>query len=115
MPRALKVILIAHDGRKDSLVEWTQFNRQTLARCELIATLSTGQAVQTATGLPVRLLLSGPRGGDAQAGALIATDEGRTNRLQSHLGRFAHLVAAVAEVPDLSLRAEFASRRGLAG
>ena len=75
MPRALKVILIAHDGRKDSLVEWTQFNRQTLARCELIATLSTGQAVQTATGLPVRLLLSGPRGGDAQAGALIATDE----------------------------------------
>jgi methylglyoxal synthase len=75
LPRALNVILIAHDGRKDSLVEWTQFNKQTLARCELIGTLSTGQAVQTATGLPVRLLLSGPRGGDAQAGALIATGE----------------------------------------
>jgi methylglyoxal synthase len=75
MPQALKVILIAHDGCKDSLVEWAKYNQDTLARCELIGTRSTGQAVHLATGLPVRLLLSGPLGGDAQAGALIATGE----------------------------------------
>lgn len=71
----LRVILIAHDGCKDSLVDWARFNRLTLSRCELIATHSTGQAVRAATGLPVQLLLSGPLGGDAQAGALIATGE----------------------------------------
>ena len=74
-PPTLRVILIAHDGCKDSLVDWAHFNRLTLSRCELIATHSTGQAVHAATGLQVRLLLSGPLGGDAQAGALIATGE----------------------------------------
>jgi len=74
-PPTLRVILIAHDGCKDSLVDWAHFNRLTLSGCELIATQSTGQAVHAATGLQVRLLLSGPLGGDAQAGALIATGE----------------------------------------
>src|SRR5260370_2418524 len=71
----LRVILIAHDGCKNSLVDWAHFNRFTLSDCELIATQSTGQAIRAATGLKVRLLLSGPQGGDAQAGALIATGQ----------------------------------------
>jgi methylglyoxal synthase len=75
MSDALRVVLIAHDGCKDSLVDWAHFNRLTLSRCEVIATQSTGKAVQAATGLNVRLLLSGPLGGDAQAGAMIATGE----------------------------------------
>src|SRR5258708_38701825 len=66
----LRVILIAHDGCKNSLVDWAHFNRFTLSDCELIATQSTGQAIRAATGLKGRLLLSGPQGGDAQAGAL---------------------------------------------
>jgi len=75
MTPSIRLILIAHDGCKDSLVEWARFNQLTLSRCELIATRSTGEAVQAATDLPVRLLLSGPFGGDAQASALIATKE----------------------------------------
>ena len=45
--RRLRIILIAHDSRKTDLVE--------------------------SLGLDVRILLHGPAGGDAQAGALIAT------------------------------------------
>jgi methylglyoxal synthase len=66
-----RVALIAHDGRKDDLIEWATFNCGTLARCVLIATGTTGSRISRATGLDVELLLSGPLGGDAQVGALL--------------------------------------------
>jgi len=71
--RRLRIILIAHDSRKTDLVEWARFNVGTLARHELIATAATGDAMRESLGLDVRILLHGPAGGDAQAGALIAT------------------------------------------
>ncbi len=61
-------------GQTD-LVEWTRFNAGTLCRHDLIATAATGQVIQDIPGLTVRTLLHGPAGGDAQAGALIATGE----------------------------------------
>jgi methylglyoxal synthase len=66
------VALIAHDGCKDDLTDWVLYNRGTLAQCELIATGTTGDRIARATGLPVRRLLSGPIGGDAQVGAMLA-------------------------------------------
>jgi methylglyoxal synthase len=69
MPR---IALIAHDACKDDLTAWAAFNRETLARCELVATGTTGALVAGATGLDVQLLLSGPLGGDAQVGAMLA-------------------------------------------
>src|SRR5256885_13585836 len=71
--RRLRIILIAHDGKKTDLVEWARFNAGTLGRHELIATAATGDAIRDIPGLDVRILLHGPAGGDAQAGALIAT------------------------------------------
>ncbi|HTW83292.1 MAG TPA: methylglyoxal synthase [Candidatus Sulfotelmatobacter sp.] len=68
---APRIALIAHDARKDDLTEWAFFNRGTLARCELVATGTTGSQVAKATALPVELLLSGPLGGDAQVGAML--------------------------------------------
>jgi methylglyoxal synthase len=68
---APRVALIAHDGCKNELAEWATFNRGTLARCELVATGTTGGMVAQATGLSIDLLLSGPLGGDAQVGALL--------------------------------------------
>jgi len=68
---APRVALIAHDGRKHDLTEWATFNRGKLARCDLVATGTTGAMVAGATGLPVDLLLSGPLGGDAQVGAML--------------------------------------------
>jgi methylglyoxal synthase len=70
-----RVALIAHDGRKQDLVEWARYNREALLRCRLCATGTTGSLVLEATGLPIELLLSGPLGGDAQVGAAIV--EGR--------------------------------------
>ena len=73
--RRLRIILIAHDDKKTDLVEWTRFNAGTLCRHDLIATAATGEVIQDNPGLTVRTLLHGPAGGDAQAGALIATGE----------------------------------------
>ena len=73
--RRLRIILIAHDSKKTDLVEWARFNVGTLSRHELIATAATGEAFREILALDVRTLLHGPAGGDAQAGALIATGE----------------------------------------
>ncbi len=70
------VALVAHDGRKEEMAQWAAFNRDTLQRCALYATRTTGRTV--AGSLPaakINFLLSGPLGGDAQLGSLIA--EGR--------------------------------------
>src|SRR5947199_176739 len=72
--RRLRIILIAHDGKKADLLEWARFNAGTLSRHELIVTAATGEAIREIPGFTVRTLLHGPAGGDAQAGALIATD-----------------------------------------
>lgn len=73
MDRALRVVLIAHDDRKDDLLQWATWNRDVLASAQIAATKQTGEMVTKATGLPVRLLLSGPQGGDAQVAAMIAS------------------------------------------
>jgi methylglyoxal synthase len=74
-PAAPRVALIAHDTCKDDLTAWATFNRGTLSCCRLFATGTTGQRVFEATDLPIERLLSGPAGGDAQVGAMLA--EGR--------------------------------------
>lgn len=66
-----RVALIAHDARKTDLTEWASFNRETLSRCSLVATGTTGALISAETGLDVQLLLSGPLGGDAQVGAML--------------------------------------------
>ncbi len=66
-----RVALIAHDARKDDLTEWAEYNRVMLARCDIVATGTTGARVAEATRLPIKLLLSGPLGGDAQVGAML--------------------------------------------
>ena len=74
-----RVGLVAHDQKKPALVEWCQRHREALDRFELFATGTTGAAIVSATGLKVALLKSGPLGGDAQLGAMIA--EGRLDVL----------------------------------
>ena len=68
----LNVALVAHDARKDEMVTWARDHHDFLSRCNLVGTGTTGSVVAEATGLEVRRLKSGPWGGDAQLGALIA-------------------------------------------
>jgi methylglyoxal synthase len=75
MSNRKRIALIAHDNRKDDMLDWARFNRGTLGRHELFATGTTGATIASALDLPVHRYLSGPLGGDQQIGAAIA--EGR--------------------------------------
>jgi methylglyoxal synthase len=70
-----RIALIAHDGQKQDMIEWAVWNRALLRDAELCGTRHTAKLVSDAIGAPVRALLSGPRGGDAQVGAMIAKRE----------------------------------------
>jgi len=72
-PRTLA--LIAHDQKKSDMQAFCVRHRDVLAHFELIATGTTGQRIQEATGLPVKRYLSGPLGGDAQIAARIVVGE----------------------------------------
>jgi len=66
------IALVAHDNKKDDIVEWCDFNKGTLSKYCLYATGTTGKRIMESTGLEINLLKSGPYGGDMQLGALIA-------------------------------------------
>ncbi len=66
------IALVAHDSKKLDLVEWVKYNEGTLREFTVYATKSTGEEIRRHTSLQVNLLLSGPHGGDAQTGAMIA-------------------------------------------
>jgi methylglyoxal synthase len=70
-----RIGLVAHDERKQDLLEWVKFNSQKLARHEIWATGTTGKIIADHCGLDLHLLKSGPIGGDQQLGAMIANDE----------------------------------------
>lgn len=72
LPKQKRIALVAHDGRKQDLLSWVQFNKTTLAGHFLVGTGTTGKLIADETGLPVQRLISGPLGGDQQIGALIA-------------------------------------------
>ena len=74
-----RIGLVAHDARKRHLVAWVKQHRAVLTQHELWATGTTGREIQADTDLKVERLKSGPLGGDAQLGAMIA--EGRLDVL----------------------------------
>jgi len=75
----MKIALIAHDHKKDDLVEWIKYNRGTLREHELYATGTTGKLVEKELNIHVNKMQSGPLGGDLQIGAMIS--EGKIDLL----------------------------------
>jgi methylglyoxal synthase len=71
----LTLALIAHDSKKEDMISLVKAHKQELTGINLVATWSTGQMIQSRTGLPVTLMQSGPHGGDQQIGALVASDD----------------------------------------
>ena len=72
VPAQRRIALVAHDGRKQDMREWAEFNRDLLACHQLYATGTTGLILSDEFGLPVTRFHSGPFGGDQQIGARIA-------------------------------------------
>lgn len=66
------IALIAHDNRKKELVEWVKQYKESMLKCEIFATGTTGKLLASEANLEVKSLQSGPLGGDQQIGALIA-------------------------------------------
>jgi methylglyoxal synthase len=72
MARRKNIALVAHDNKKEELVEWATLNRELLAEHSLYSTSTTGQLLRNRLGLTVTLLESGPLGGDQQIGSRIS-------------------------------------------
>jgi methylglyoxal synthase len=70
-----KIALVAHDNKKQDLMEWAKFNRDLLAHHKVYATGTTGILLERRLGFEVTTLQSGPLGGDQQIGARIADGE----------------------------------------
>jgi len=68
----MNIALIAHDKKKEDMVNFCVAYKHILEKHKLCATGTTGKLIAEATGLQVHRFLSGPLGGDQQIGARVA-------------------------------------------
>ncbi len=74
------IALVAHDNRKEDLINWVEWNWQALIEHKIYCTGTTGKLVEKALSqkhgkgqhFEIIKLKSGPLGGDQQLGALIS-------------------------------------------
>lgn len=70
----MNIALIAHDRKKDLMVNFATAYEHVLKEHTLFGTGTTGKRIMEATSLNVTLFKSGPLGGDQQIGAEIANN-----------------------------------------
>ena len=76
-----RIALVAHDNKKQDLLDWARWNRSLLIEHELYATGTTGKLLEQVLGTTVHRFQSGPLGGDQQIGAKIAEGDHRLHDL----------------------------------
>lgn len=65
------IALIAHDGKKDDIINWCRANKEILSKHKLSGTGTTARMIADHVGLEIKGYNSGPLGGDQQIGAKI--------------------------------------------
>ena len=71
----MNITLMAHDKKKELMIQFCTAYKSILAKHSLSATATTGRLVAEATGLPVNLFLSRNQGGHQQVDARISYNE----------------------------------------
>lgn len=71
----MRIALIAHDSRKELLAQFCTAYVRILSQNDLVATGVTGKLVHDASGLQIRCLYPGRRGGAEQIASMIACGE----------------------------------------
>lgn len=71
----MHIALIAHDKKKNDMIEFSIAYEHVLREHVLYATGTTGKRIEEATDLSVHKFQSGPLGGDQQIGSLVANNE----------------------------------------
>lgn len=69
--RQKNIALIAHDGKKQEMIQWCHDNKEILKKHHLSGTGTTARMITDKVGLRVKGYNSGPLGGDQQIGAKI--------------------------------------------
>ena len=71
----MNIAIIAHDSKKELMVQFCIAYCGILSRHNICATGTTGKLVGEATGLDIQRFLSGSHGGDQQISSRIACNE----------------------------------------
>lgn len=71
----MNIALMAHDSKKELMVQFCIAYCGVLSRHNICATGTTGKLVQEATGISITKFLSGEQGGDQQIAARVACNE----------------------------------------
>ncbi len=71
----MNIAFLAHDKKKELMVQFCTAYKSILAKHNLYATATTGRLIADNAGLPVTLLLSHKQGGHQQINARIAYNE----------------------------------------
>ena len=67
--------LIAHDKKKNDIINLAKQYKGVLAKHTLYATGTTGTLIMGETGLSINRMKSGPLGGDQQIGSMVADNK----------------------------------------
>ena len=71
----MNIAFLAHDKKKELMVQFCTAYKSVLMKHDLFATATTGRLIADNTGLPITLLLSHKQGGHQQINARIAYNE----------------------------------------
>lgn len=70
----MNIALIAHDAKKEKMVDFAVAYKDILKQHKLYATGTTGKLIMQATGMEIHRCQSGPLGGDQQIGGMVASE-----------------------------------------